>query len=140
MSDGQRPRRSSCPISFAADVFGDAWTLLVLRDLVLFRRQYFSELLGMEEGIATNILSDRLKRLESYDVVASQPDPKDGRRTIYRPTEKGIALIPVLLEISAWSLESGAVKAGPPDFCQRFRANRDKVIAEFADRHKTKDS
>ncbi len=135
MPPDKRPRRSNCPISYATDIFGDAWTLLVLRDLLLFNRRHFSELQGMEEGIATNILADRLKRLEAYGVVVREPDPKDGRKTVYRPTDTGIALIPILLEISAWSLESGAVQAGPPDFCERFRANRDAVIAEFAGRH-----
>ncbi|MCP4808371.1 MAG: helix-turn-helix transcriptional regulator [Proteobacteria bacterium] len=101
-----------CPIVCALDVFGDRWTLVVLRDIVLGGWRRFGEL-ARHEGIATNVLSDRLKRLEQLGILAKERDPDDGRRFVYRPTEKGADLIPTLLEIGLWGArhtEGGTAK------------------------------
>ena len=82
-------RRSDCPISFALDLFGDRWSLLVVRDLGLKGKRSFSELAASEEGIATNVLSDRLARLEEAGIILKSRDPNDGRRYVYRLTEAG---------------------------------------------------
>lgn len=134
MASATTDRRSGCPISFALDIFGDRWTLLVLRDLLLQNKRHFRELLGAEEGIASNILADRLKRLEAYGVIAREADPADGRRQICRVTEKGVALVPVLLEIAAWGAAHDAETAAPNGFSADYRANRDAMIARFVDR------
>ena len=134
MASATTDRRSGCPISFALDIFGDRWTLLVLRDLLLQNKRHFRELLGAEEGIASNILADRLKRLEAYGVIAREADPEDGRRQICRVTDRGIALIPVLLEIAAWGAAYDAQTAAPDNFPATFRADRDAMIAGFVKR------
>jgi len=96
--------RSSCPIGTALDVIGDRWTLLVVRDLGLAGKSRFSEI-GQPEGIATNILAERLARLEKVGVVIKERDPDDGRKRSYRLTEKGKDLLPIVMEMAAWGLK-----------------------------------
>ncbi len=96
--------RSNCPISCALDLIGDRWTLVILRDLLLAQRRSFGEL-AQAEGIAPNILADRLARLEAAGVLVKERDPADGRKRVYRPTERGLDLLPVLLAVGRWGLE-----------------------------------
>jgi len=92
-----------CPVACALDVVGDRWTLLVLRDIVFGGRRHFRELLaGSEEGIASNILADRLKRLVARDVLTRAADPSHRQKAIYSLTEAGIALLPLLVAMGAW--------------------------------------
>ncbi len=135
MSAAKDPKRSNCPISFSLDIFGDRWTLLVLRDLLLFGKKSFQELLNAEESIASNILSDRLKRLEACAIITRERDPDDGRRLIYRGTEKGLDLIPILLEIAAWGASHDSETAALSTFAQRFYQGREAMIAEFRAQH-----
>ena len=95
--------RSGCPIANALDVLGDRWTLLVVRDLIFFGRREYGEFLAAGEGIATNILADRLERLCGAGLVARFDHPTDGKRYVYRITEPGLDLVPTLLELILWS-------------------------------------
>lgn len=97
------PRRSPCPVACALDVFGDRWTLLVIRDLILGRSR-FKDFVASPEGIPTNILSDRLKRLQSHQIVAQVRDSAGSRHLAYRLTEKGTALMPVVKAMKDWGL------------------------------------
>ena len=106
-----RQRRSDCPISVSLEIFGDRWTLLIVRDLMLKGRTTFGEFLDGGEGIASNVLADRLSRLEAHGVVERRPHDQDGRRRTYRLTEKGIELAPVLLEIILWAARHEATAA-----------------------------
>ncbi len=106
-----RQRRSDCPISISLEIFGDRWTLLIVRDLMLKGRTTFGEFLDGGEGIASNVLADRLSRLEEYGIVERRPHDQDGRRNTYRLTEKGIELAPVLLEIILWAAHHEATAA-----------------------------
>lgn len=103
MARGPDDRRSSCPLSFALDIFGDRWSLLVLRDLAFGGKRRYCELLRSDEGIATNILAERLERLEAHGILEKSRDPEDGRRRLYSLTSKGKDLIPVLAEIMRWA-------------------------------------
>lgn len=94
------PRRSECPIASTLDILGDKWTLLVLRDL-LDGKTRFSEFENSPERIPTNILTDRLRRLQSADLAAREPIP-DSKRFRYRITDKGRDLRPVLLALATW--------------------------------------
>lgn len=94
--------RSPCPIASALDLFGDRWTLLVLRDILLFGKHRHREFLASPEGIASNILAERLKRLESAGLISREPDPDDRRQLIYGATDKGRTLTPVLQQIAEW--------------------------------------
>lgn len=132
-----RECRSECPIAFALDLVGDRWTLLVLRDLLFGGKLRFTELLSSREGIATNVLTDRLRRLEEAGLVARAPDPDDGRKALYRPTESGLALAPILIEMVLWGIDHrGTGKQGPPPgLVERMRTDREGLLAELRVRH-----
>lgn len=114
--------RSGCPISLALELLGDPWTLLVVRDLMFKGRHTFADLLAGGEGIASNILADRLLRLARAGVLIKTSSPTDGRRYVYQLTEKGIALAPVLVELVLWSAAHDRTEA--PE--QELRAMRDR--------------
>lgn len=121
--------RSECPISGALELVGDRWTLVILRDVLLAKRSAFSEL-AAPEGIATNVLSERLKRLETAGIVERVRDPEDGRRWIYRPTPKGRALIPTVLELGLWGIEHGCGTAHA-DLFRAYGADREGALARL---------
>jgi len=100
-----KDQRSPCPIAGALDIIGDRWTLLVIRDL-LWDKQRFDDFLKAPEGIATNILSQRLRWLVENGLAERTPDPEDGRKVIYNLTERGKSLRPLLKSIAKWGLES----------------------------------
>ena len=104
--------RSACPISLALELLGDPWTLLVVRDLMFKGRHTFADLLAGGEGIASNILADRLARLERAGVLSKTRSPTDARRFIYRLTDKGIDLVPTLVELVLWSAAHEKTAAG----------------------------
>jgi DNA-binding HxlR family transcriptional regulator len=97
--------RSHCPISLSLEVLGDKWSLLVLRDLLLRGKRRYQEFLAADEGISTNILAERLVRLEKRDVITKAKDPADGRQFLYTPTQKGLDLLPVILELAQWGIK-----------------------------------
>ena len=98
--------RSECVINQTVEVLGDQWTLLVIRDIVFVNRRHFRELLTQSlEGIASNILADRLRKLVEQGIITKSDDPTHKQKAIYSLTEKGIALVPLLLEMAAWGDE-----------------------------------
>jgi DNA-binding HxlR family transcriptional regulator len=121
-------RRSGCPVNVLLEALGDTWSLLIVRDLIFFERKTFTDFLGAGEGIATNILSERLHRLETRGIVEKRRDPDDARRFIYRLTEKGIDLAPVLVEMILWSARHEATDA-PPEAVREMSENRDAFLA-----------
>jgi len=96
-------RRSGCPLNASVEMLGDRWSLLIIRDMMLLGYCTFKQFLNSHERIATNILANRLKRLENYGIIASAPDPSDGRKQIYSLTPKGLGLAPVLTEMVLWA-------------------------------------
>ncbi|HEY1545224.1 MAG TPA: helix-turn-helix domain-containing protein [Xanthobacteraceae bacterium] len=95
--------RSGCPINLSLEVLGDRWSLIVIRDLMFGNRRHFRELLGhSNEGIASNILADRLKRLVSVGVLSRRDDPTHKQKAVYSLTEMGIELLPLLVAMGAW--------------------------------------
>ena len=127
----KRPCRSHCPIAFALDIFGDKWSLLVLRDLLFMGKRHYHEFLASEEGISTNILADRLRRLEADGLIAKVRDRKNRRQYVYRPTQKGLDLLPITLEIIRWSAKHDSQTAAPPSFIRRLRRDREGLISEI---------
>jgi DNA-binding HxlR family transcriptional regulator len=121
----RRQRKSDCPVHFALEVFGDPWTLLIVRDLMFKDRRTYTEFLRGEEGIATNVLADRLTRLEQDGIIAK--DDTGG----YRLTPKGIDLLPIMMEIIAWSAKHDARTAADREFVRRLRADRDGFTKEL---------
>jgi DNA-binding HxlR family transcriptional regulator len=97
------PIRSGCPINLTLEVLGDRWSLIVIRDVMFGNRRHFRELLGQsEEGIASNILADRLKRLVSLGVLSRREDPTHKQKAVYSLTQMGIELLPLLVQMGAW--------------------------------------
>lgn len=94
--------RSGCPINLSLEVFGDRWSLLVLRDVIFGGRRHFLDLMNNQEGISTNILGDRLKRLVTLGMLTAAPDPAHRQRMIYSLTEQAIQLIPIMAHLGAW--------------------------------------
>ena len=95
--------RSGCPINLTLEVVGDKWSLLIIRDIIFGGRRHFRELLTQsEEGIASNILADRLKRLVDQGILTRAEDPTHKQKAIYSLTEQGIELLPILAQMAAW--------------------------------------
>ena len=95
--------RSGCPINLTLEVLGDKWSLLVVRDIIFGNRRHFRELLTRsEEGIASNILADRLKTLLEQGILTKADDPTHKQKAIYSLTEKAISLFPIIVQIGAW--------------------------------------
>lgn len=133
-----RSPRSGCPVNKALEVFGDRWSLLIVRDLMVRAYRTFREFQGSGEGIATNILADRLKKLEAGGILAAEAAANDGRSTHYRLTEKGIALAPVMLELLIWGAHHEETDA-PCAVIDQLERNRAAVLAETYRRWQQRD-
>ena len=121
--------RSECPIAAALDLVGDRWALVVLRDILLYHRYGFSQI-AAEEGIATNILMDRLERLVAAGILERHVDSADRRRRTYLPTERAIELIPVLLDLVVWG-NANTAATGVAEVAEAVRIDRDAVIRDL---------
>jgi DNA-binding HxlR family transcriptional regulator len=96
-------RRSGCPLSISLEILGDRWSLLIIRDAMVRGFRTFKQFQESGEGIATNILADRLRKLEMAGILEAEEEESDGRRVNYTLTEKGIDLAPVLLDLFVWA-------------------------------------
>ncbi len=121
-------RRSDCPINFALETFGDSWSLLIIRDMVYFGKKTYGEFLESEEGMATNILANRLARLEQQGILVKQPSPSDKRKEQYALTEKGLDLIHILVDMANWSAQYDAQTGAPPAWIALMKAQREQMI------------
>jgi len=106
--------RSLCPVSSVLDIIGDKWTLLVVRDLLFLGKRMYNELADSMEKIPTNILADRLKKLEAADIIQKKPYQDRPVRYAYTLTKRGEALRPVLIEMASWGNSYIAGTAKPP--------------------------
>lgn len=126
-----KKNRSHCPVNYSLEIFGDKWTLLIIRDLVLFKKKTYGELKNSPEGIATNILANRLCLLETNGIITKRVDPKKSKVYLYDLTQKGIDLIPVMLEMSVWGAKYDPETAAPPAIIKRVKKERDAVIKDI---------
>jgi len=120
-------RRSDCPINFCLETFGDTWSLLIIRDIVYFGKKTYGEFLESEEGIATNILASRLAQLEQKGILVKTPHATDKRKEIYALTEKGLDLIPILLEMASWGARHDPQTGAPRDWIALVNANKEAM-------------
>jgi DNA-binding HxlR family transcriptional regulator len=134
-----RKRRSGCPVSISLELLGDRWSLLIVRDLMVRGLRTFKEFHESGEGIASNILADRLRRLEEVGIVTTETVEGDARRIHYRLTQRGIDLAPVLLELLVWGA-SHERSSAPPALVEQMRNNRDAFLAEVRRRWRERDS
>jgi DNA-binding HxlR family transcriptional regulator len=128
----QHSRRSDCPIAFGLDTFGDRWTLLVLRDIVLCQKTRFSDF-TVDEHIAPNILADRLNKLEKNGFIVKQRNETLRNEFIYTATEKSKNLLPALVELILWGTRYDGESTVSPEFVDRIKADRMAVAREIHD-------
>jgi len=129
-----KPLRSDCPINFGLEVFGDKWSLLIIRDMVFFNKNTYSEFLASKEKIATNILANRLERLKAAGIIACAPCEEDKRSEIYTLTEKGRKLVPILLEISHWSTQSNPQTTASQSFIKAYQEDKISLSSALQNR------
>lgn len=127
-------RRSDCPLNASVEMLGDRWSLLIVRDMMLMGARSYAELLASHEGIATNILADRMRKLVRDGIVAAKRDSSDGRRLIYRLTTKGMALAPVLTEMVLWA--AAHEKTGRHALVRQMRDHREHFLTDLKRRWK----
>jgi DNA-binding HxlR family transcriptional regulator len=125
-------------VSISLEALGDRWSLLLIRDMMVRGYRTFREFQNAGEGIATNILSDRLRKLEAAGIVSTEPAAEDGRSAHYRLTPKGIALAPVLLDLLIWGAQHEET-AAPCALIAQMAQNREAVLAETYRRWKHRD-
>jgi DNA-binding HxlR family transcriptional regulator len=137
MATKHKARRSECPLNASVEMLGDRWSLLIIRDMMLRGFHSYKEFLECYEGIATNILANRLQKLVAYGIITTENDPTDGRRVTYRLTEKGIDLAPVLTEMVLWA--AAHEETGNQALVRQMKEDKKKFLAEvrqrWADRH-----
>src|SRR6202047_2772014 len=120
-------RRSGCPLNASVEMLGDRWSLLIIRDMMLAGARSYKQFLDGYEGIATNILADRLRKLVAHGIITTEPDPSDGRKLIYLLTPKGIDLAPVLTVMVLWA--DRHEKTGNQALVCLMRADKRRLIA-----------
>jgi DNA-binding HxlR family transcriptional regulator len=124
-------KRSECPISYTLDLLGDKWTLLILRDMIFEGKSSYGEFLQSSEGIATNILADRLSTLESQEFVTKSVSEVNKSKFVYTLTEKGISLLPIIMEIILWGSDFSPAGANK-ELLKQLKKDRKGTIKEFA--------
>lgn len=127
----QKHARSDCPLAIGLDVIGDRWSLLVIRDLMFFAEREFGQILAADERISTNILTDRLNRLAGAGLISKHPHPTHGRKSIYRLTEDGLNLAPVIVELIIWSTQKFGDDKVPEIMKHRLANDKQGLIAKF---------
>jgi DNA-binding HxlR family transcriptional regulator len=121
-------RRSDCPIASALDVLGDRWSLIIVRDLVFKGLREFGQFLAADEGISTNILTERLERLQCAGIIVRTDHPENGKKYVYRLTEKGVDLIPLLVQLVLWGAKYTPNHAAPAQILREMRTKPEKMI------------
>lgn len=133
----QIKKRSNCPISSALEIFGDKWSLLIIRDIALFGKNTYNEFLRSDEKIATNILADRLELLEHLSIIGKEDHPNSRAKIFYRLSKKGIDLLPILFEISLWSDKHLPTPLQAKEIARAYRKDKNKVIKQVVENIKS---
>ena len=124
-----RQPKSGCPINVGLEVFGDRWTLLILRDVMFAERQTFREIQASPEGISPKTLSERISMLLEEGILTRDADPDHSQRSILRLTEKGLDLVPLLADIAVWSLKHKQVDPALADVAKQAAEDRDTFLS-----------
>ena len=133
-----KPGRSDCPIATTLDIIGDRWTLLIIRDMMFLDKREFGELVINNEIIATNILTDRLQRLQNAGIIIKTSNPYNGTKYIYTLTERGIQFLPTMIEVILWGMKNIPGADMPKRFLQAIESDREafekSVIANLEEK------
>lgn len=133
--EDKKKARSNCAISQSLDVFGDKWSLLIIRDLVYFGKDTYGDLLKMEEGIATNVLADRLAALEKAEIITKEIFVGSKSKYKYKPTLKGIDLYPIIAEIMFWGSKYCEVMPEQKVFSNMNKQKREAFVKDVMKRN-----
>ena len=123
--------RSACPVSTALDIFGDKWSLLIIRDMIFKGKSTYGEFIDSEEKIATNILADRLSQLEGAGIITRRRHPESKAKILYLLSEKGIDLVPLLVEVITWSEKHHNVHPYATQFVNQLKKDKKGVIQKL---------
>ena len=140
MTKDKESRQSGCPIAFTLDILGDKWSLLIIRDMIFLGKRNYGEFLESPEKIASNILADRLKRLEEVEIISKAQDPDNQKKFIYQLTQKGIDLIPMILEVIQWGAKYDPNTAAPEEFIKKLKKDKKALLKEIVGSLKKKTS
>lgn len=124
-------KRSYCPVNYGLEHFGDKWSLLIMRDLLFKGKRHYNEFLEGGEKVSTSVLRDKLRLLEEGGLITKGDDPVKKSRIRYSLTEKGISLVPMMVEMIVWSAEFDQETAADQDFIERGKYKRGSLIAEI---------
>jgi DNA-binding HxlR family transcriptional regulator len=124
-------KRSECPISSALDLIGDKWSLLIIRDIMLSGKNTYNEFLKSEEKIATNVLADRLSMLEEVGILQKEEHPESKAKIFYRLSDRGIDLLPVLVELILWSDKYLPISPQAKEFAKALRKDKQTMIKQI---------
>ncbi|EGF90562.1 hxlR-like helix-turn-helix family protein [Asticcacaulis biprosthecium C19] len=127
----EKSHRSMCPINLTLEKVGDSWSMLIIRDLMLRGHTGYQAFLRSEEKIATNILADRLSRLELNGLIVKKPDPADARKFIYSLTEKGADLAPLLVELALYSMKHERRTDMPKEVAAEMQRNKPIFVSRL---------
>lgn len=123
-------RRSECPISSSLDVWGDKWSLLIIRDLMFNKKMTYGDFLKSEEKISTNILATRLLMLENNALIEKLEHPDSKAKVLYQLTQKGIGLVPVIVEINLWAENYFSLTEEKISLINEIKSNKEKFISD----------
>ena len=123
--------RSHCPINFTIEHFGDKWSLLIIRDLMFKGKRHYNEFLEAGENVSTSVLGDRLKMLEEMGIISKGQDTVKKSRIRYSLTQKGIDLLPIMIEMIIWGGEKDPLTESPKEFMEQAINYRDDIIKEI---------
>lgn len=129
--------RSDCPVSYSLDIFGDRWSLLILRDIMFRGKFSYLEFMQSEEKIASNILAGKLSTLQANGIISRKVSPKNKSKYIYQLTKKGIDLIPVLIEIMQWGIKYNSLTPQTPGkIVKQFKLDKKSLLKEYSEKLK----
>jgi len=130
--------RSECPLSYSLDVFGDKWSLLIIRDLLFTNKCTYNDFIKSDEGIATNILAARLKSLEENGIIEKLDHPESKAKKLYKLTQKGIELLPIIIEIYIWTDKYFTMPAELKERIKEAKKDKEKFIKQVLNDLKSK--
>jgi len=121
-------RKSDCAINFSLETFGDPWSLLIVRDIIFFGKRTYSAFLASNERIGTSILAQRLRSLEEKGILVKRSSPDDGRSETYHLSDKGMHLLPIVLELMAWGAEHDPETGANKKLMASYRTDRQGIL------------
>lgn len=129
-------KRSDCPISCSLDIWGDKWSLLIVRDLIFSGQRTYGDFLKSEEKIATNILATRLQMLESNGIISKLDHPDSKAKVLYQLTQKGIDLLPLMVEIHLWADKYSTIPPERNAMIEELKNNKEALIKSYTEQLK----